>query len=70
MAMSVNPAIEDNQPLSSGHCDPAAMIGPRSTVPIRASGHVVPQQQAVHMTATGRTGIHAKNSCELGAIHT
>jgi len=37
--MSVNPAIEGNLPASSGHCDPAAMIGPRSTVPIRASGH-------------------------------
>src|SRR6266480_849918 len=59
MAMSVNPAIEGNQPLSSGHCDPAAMIRPRSTVPIRARGHVVPHQQAAHMTATGRT-LHAR----------
>jgi hypothetical protein len=54
MAMSVNPAIEGNLPLSSGHRDPAAMIRPRSTVPIRASGQDVPQQQAAHMTATGR----------------
>ena len=70
MAMSVNPAIEGNQPLSSGPCDPAAMIGPRSTVPIRARGRVVPQQQAVHMTATGRTCTRVNNSCEPGAIHT
>src|ERR1700726_1677029 len=52
MAMSVNPAIEGNQPLSSGHCDPAAMIGPRSTVPIRARGHG-------RAAATGRT--HDRN---------
>jgi hypothetical protein len=30
----------------------------------------VPQQQAAHMTATGRTGTRVKNSCEPGAIHT
>ena len=40
MAMSVNPAIEGNQRLSSGHCDPAAMIGPRSTVPMTYSGRI------------------------------
>jgi hypothetical protein len=34
MAMSANPAIEENQQWSSGHCNLAAMIGPRSTVPI------------------------------------
>jgi hypothetical protein len=45
--MSVNPAIEGNPPLSSGHGDPAAMIGPRSTLPIRARGHVVPQLAAL-----------------------
>src|SRR6266550_4674638 len=66
MAMSVNPAIEGNQPLSSGHCDPAAMIGPRSTVPIRARGHVVPHQQAAHMTATGRTCTRAKALASRG----
>src|SRR5438552_7912140 len=66
MAMSVNPAIEGNQPLSSGHCDPAAMIGPRSTVPIRARGHVVPHQQAVHMTATGRTCTRGKTLANRG----
>jgi hypothetical protein len=71
MAMSVNPAIEGNLPLSSGHRDPAAMIRPRSTVPIRASGHDLPQQQAAHMTATGRTFPHARKiPCQLGAIHT
>jgi hypothetical protein len=52
MAMSVSPAIEGNPQLSSGHCDPGGMIGPRSTVPIRARGHVVPQPQAAHMTAS------------------
>src|SRR5205807_6603846 len=66
MAMSVNPAIEGNQPLSSGHCDPAAMIGPRSTVPIRARGHVVPHQQAAHMTATGRTCTRGKTLANRG----
>ena len=66
MAMSVNPAIEGNQPLSSGHRDPAAMIGPRSTVPIRARGHVVPQQQAVHMTATGHIGTCVKALANRG----
>src|SRR5882672_5015127 len=66
MAMSVNPAIEGNQPMSSGHCDPAAMIGPRSTVPIRARGHVVPQQQAAHMTATGRLCTRVKKLLRAG----
>src|SRR5580704_5012708 len=66
MAMSVNPAIEGNQPLSSGHCDPAAMIGPRSTVPIRARGHVVPHQQAAHMTATGRLCTRVKKLLRAG----
>src|SRR3984893_17495636 len=66
MAMSVNPAIEGNQPLSSGQCDPAEMIGPRSTVPIRARGHVVPQQQAAHMTATGRPCTHVKTLASRG----
>jgi hypothetical protein len=64
--MSVNPAIEGNQPLSSGHCDPAAMIGPRSTVPIRARGHVVPQQQAAHMTATGCISTRVKALASRG----
>jgi hypothetical protein len=64
--MSVNPAIEGNQLLSSGYCDPAAMIRPRSTVPIRARGHVVPHQQAVHMTATGRTCTRGKTLANRG----
>ncbi|HJT06272.1 MAG TPA: hypothetical protein VJ747_05080 [Stellaceae bacterium] len=55
MAMSVNPAIEGYLSAVMGHLDPAAMIRPRSTGPIKASGHAVPQQQAVHMTAAGRT---------------
>src|SRR5437870_2473085 len=69
MAMSVNPAIEGNPPLSSGHGDPAAMIRPRSTVPIRARGHVVPHQQAAHMTATGRTCTRVKTLASRGHPH-
>jgi nucleoside-diphosphate-sugar epimerase len=66
MAISVNRAIDGNQPLSLGHCGPAAMIGPRSTVPITARGHVVPQHQAAHMTATGRTCTHVKTRANRG----
>src|SRR5215831_13490890 len=66
MAMSVNPAIEGNQPLSSGHSDPGGMIGPRSTAPIRARGDVVPQPQAAHMTATGRTCPRMKTLASRG----
>jgi len=66
MAMSVNPAIEGNLALSSGHRDPAAMIRPRSTVPIRASGHRVPHQQAVHMTATWPHFLAREKSLQVG----
>jgi hypothetical protein len=66
MAMSVNPAIEGNLSASSGQRDPAAMIGPRSTVPIRARGHVVPRSQAAHMTATGRTCTRRKTLASRG----
>jgi len=52
MAMSVNPAIEGNPPLSSGHCDPAAMVEASIHGSHQGRGHVVPQQQAVHMTAS------------------
>jgi hypothetical protein len=45
MAKSVNPAIDTNPSPSLGQCDPVAMIGPRSTVPIRASGHVAPHEK-------------------------
>src|SRR5260221_13889950 len=51
MAMSVNPKNEGTLSFAMGHCAPAAMIRPRSTVPIRACGHHVPRQQAGHMTA-------------------
>jgi hypothetical protein len=54
MAMSVNPTIEGNLSFVMGHRDPAAMIRPRSTDPIRARGHVRLHPQAEHMTATGR----------------
>jgi hypothetical protein len=70
MAMSVNPAIENYPSVVMGHHDSAAMIGPRSTIPIRASGHVVPRQQAVHMTASGRHAKPRQNPCNPGAIHT
>src|SRR5262249_35573414 len=66
MAMSVKPAVEGNQPLSSGHSDPGGMIGPRSTAPIRARGDVVPQPQAAHMTATGRTCPRMKTLASRG----
>jgi hypothetical protein len=54
MAMSVNPAIEANLSFVMGHRDPAAMIRPRSTVPIRARGRVRLHPQAEHMTAIDR----------------
>jgi hypothetical protein len=54
MAMSVNPAIEDDLWLSSGHRDPAAMI--RASIHGSHQGQRLdaPQQKAAHMTATGR----------------
>src|SRR6185436_4875200 len=54
MARSVHNAIESSLASSSGHRDPAAMIRARSTVPIMASGRVVPHSKAAHMTATNR----------------
>src|SRR4029077_604063 len=39
---------------------------PRSTVPIRARGHVVPHQQAAHMTATGRLCTRVKKLLRAG----
>jgi hypothetical protein len=62
MAMSVNPTIEGNLLFVMGHYDPAAMIRPRSTDPIRARGHVVPHPQAEHMTAAGRTSTARKKT--------
>jgi len=62
MAMSVNPAIETNLLFVMGHRDPAAMIRPRSTDPIRARGHVVPHPEAEHMTAAGRTSTARKKT--------
>jgi len=53
MALSVNRQIEGYPSDVMGHRDPAGMIRPRSTVPIRARGHE-PQNQAGHMTASDR----------------
>jgi hypothetical protein len=72
MAMSVNPAIEGSPWSSLGQSDPVAMIGPRSTVPIKASGYTCRNSKAAHMTATGRH-FHArakKSLAKPGAIHT
>jgi hypothetical protein len=66
MAMSVNPAIEGHLTSSLGHYDPVAMIRPRSTVPIRARGHVVPLLEAEHMTATGRSCTRVKKTLPAG----
>jgi hypothetical protein len=66
MAMSVNPAIEGSLASSWGHRDPAAMIRPRSTVPIRARGHVVPHSEAAHMTATARPYLTQKKPLPAG----
>lgn len=66
MAMSVNPTIEGNLLFVMGHYDPAAMIRPRSTDPIRASGHAVPHPKAEHMTAAGRTSTARKKPLPSG----
>jgi len=51
MASSVNRRIETDLSRVMGKCDPAGLIGPRSTDPIRACGHR-PRPQAGHMTAS------------------
>src|SRR4051812_48600810 len=66
MAMSVNPTDEGNLSNVMGHHDPVAMIRPRSTVPIRACGHVVPRQQAGHMTARFRFASGARKPLRVG----
>src|SRR5579862_981202 len=66
MAMSVNPTNEKNLSFVMGQRDPAAMIRPRSTVPIRASGHLVPRQQAGHMTASDQLAKNAKKPLPTG----
>jgi hypothetical protein len=65
MASSVNRRIETDLFSSSGHCDLAGMIRPRSTDPIRACGHA-PRQQAGHMTASGRQSQDAKKPLLAG----
>ena len=66
MAMSVNPAIEGNLLFVIGASDPAAMIRPRSSVPIRARGHVAPHFEAAHMTASGRTSMRVEKTLQVG----
>jgi hypothetical protein len=66
MAMSVNPTNEGNLSDVMGHYDPVAMIRLRSTVPIRVCGHVVPRQQAGHMTARFRLATLAKKPLLAG----
>src|SRR5947208_6822234 len=65
MASSVNRRIETDLVSSLGHRDPAGMIRPRSTDPIRARGHV-PQIQAGHMTASDRQSQNAKKPLLAG----
>jgi len=66
MAMSVNPTNEGILSVVMGQRDPAAMIRPRSTVPIRACGHGVPRQQAGHMTARFRRSTRVKKPLLAG----
>src|SRR5438552_6679321 len=65
MASSVNRRIKTDLVSSLGHRDPAGMIRPRSTDPIRARGHV-PQIQAGHMTASDRQSQNAKKPLLAG----
>src|SRR6266567_2902945 len=71
MAMSVNPTNEKYLSIVMGQGDPAAMIRPRSTVPIRVSGQSRPQQKAGHMTASGQPTRHAKKilACRGPSTH-
>src|SRR6266851_3118345 len=54
MAASVDRRIEANLCRDMGQRDPAGLIRPRSTEPIRACGHR-PRTQAGHMTASDLT---------------
>jgi hypothetical protein len=65
MASSVNRRIEGHLSRDMGQRDPAGLIRPRSTEPIRACG-LAPRLQAVHMTAIGLRCRHLKKSLRAG----
>src|SRR5271155_1790978 len=65
MASSVNRRIEGHLSRVMGQRDPAGLIRPRSTEPIRACG-LAPRLQAVHMTAIGLRCRHVKKSLRAG----
>src|SRR5260370_13100444 len=59
MASSVNRRVEGYLSRVMGQRDPAGLIRPRSTEPIRACG-LAPRHQAGHMTAIGPRSRHVK----------
>src|SRR6266705_2955882 len=61
MASSVNRRIEGYLSRVMGQRDPAGLIRPRPTEPIRACG-LAPRHQAGHMTAIGLRCRHAEKS--------
>jgi hypothetical protein len=61
----VNRRIEGNLSRVMGQRDPAGLIRPRSTEPIRACG-LAPRHQAGHMTAIGLRYRHVKKSLRAG----
>jgi hypothetical protein len=65
MAVSVNRQIEGKLSRVMGQRDPAGLIRPRSSSPIRACG-LVPRQRAGRMTAIGRPCRHAKTLASRG----
>src|SRR5216683_3522750 len=65
MAASVDRRIEANLCRDMGQRDPAGLIRPRSTEPIRACGHR-PRTQAGHMTASDLTAETPKKSLRAG----
>jgi len=65
MASSVDRRIEGDLSEDMGQRDPASLIRPRSTEPIRACG-LPPRQQAGHMTASDLRFQYAKFSLRAG----
>src|SRR6266446_4387719 len=65
MASSVDRRIEGYLSRDMRQRDPAGLIRPRSTEPIRACGQV-PRHQAGHMTAIGLRCRHAEKSLRAG----
>ena len=65
MASSVDRRIEGDLSEDMGQRDPASLIRPRSTEPIRAWG-LPPRQQAGHMTASDLRFQYAKFSLRAG----